>query len=180
VIVIYGIGGDRLEWRSPGAIRRILELRATREAVLLPIQDRVIAEQTLDAFTQLSQGRLSRENAEHTVHYAWLEGGLLEWAFILDDTHLLFVDSAAAFDQAMIYERRGGSLSDELTPLAPLMKGRHRSGIYLDTAILADILAQSGDSRIARWLEPFEFLRVLGDPRSEPPSIRLELRVAAP
>jgi hypothetical protein len=180
VVVVYGLQGDRLDWDEPGLGHRILEMQATREAILMPIRDRTLAERTLDAFTQLSRGRLSRQTAEHTVHYAWLQDGLLEWAFVLGDDHLLYVDSATAFDQAMIYERRGGSLSREMSALAPLLQPRRRSGLYLDVATFSDLLAGRGYDRVAPWLEPLESLLVIGRPDARPPSTRLELELAPP
>ena len=180
VAVIYGIEGERLDWKRPGLARRLLELETTREAILLPIHDRTLVERTLDVFTQLSGGRLSRQNAEHTVHYAWVEKGRLEWAFILSDDHLIYVDSSAAFDQAMIYEQRGGTVLREMEAIAPLLRDRHRSGLYLDTATLADILSQSGEAHLARWLKRFQSALVIGRSETEPPSTRFEFRLAPP
>lgn len=161
VMVFYGLESESLRGEKPATVRRILELQATREAVLLPIKSRKKAERLLDKMTQLSQGKLSRQRGEHTVQYAWFREGALEWAIILSDEHLIFVDSSTSFDKAMQYERRGRALSPKQLDkmhLGPLLSKRDRSGIYVDTATLANLLSENGYEGAATWLMPIQSL----------------------
>jgi hypothetical protein len=161
VLVFYGLDGEQLSTDEGLSARQMLTLQPTSEAILLPIKSRKKAERLLDKLTQITKGKLSRQRGEHTVQYAWLADGVLEWAFILSDEHILFVDSATAFGQAMHFERRGRPLTAEQIEtlgIGPLLERRDRSGLYLDTGTLANLLAENGHQKAAAWLVPFRSL----------------------
>ena len=179
VLVFYGLDGESLSADQGMSLRRVLELRATSEAILLPIKSRKKAERLLDKMTQITQGRLSRQRGEHTVQYAWFDEGELEWAFILSDEHIIFVDSATAFGQAMQFERRGRPLgSEEIDKLGigPLLERRGRSGIYLDTGTLANLLSENGRDTAASWLLPFQSVLLTTEMDGETSKTRLRFR----
>jgi len=159
--VFYGLKGDQLEGPPTEVLRRVFELRATREAVLLPIESYDEAEQLLDKLTQITRGQLSRQRDGHTVQYIWLDDGSLEWALILGEEHVLFVDSSTSLRKATEYERRGRRLTESQVTdmgIGPLLEHQQRSGLYLDTGTLAELLRENGRDRIAQLLVPFRSL----------------------
>ena len=158
VVAIYGFEPSVLRIDNPQLAFDLLTLKATREAVLMPIADRKRMERVLDAWTQASRGKLSRQPAGDTVQYAWLEDGALSWALILGRDHVVFVDSTAAFDHAIAYERSARPLDAALIErgLPDLFEGIDRSGIYLDTTSLSNLLAESKNEQLASYLRPFK------------------------
>lgn len=165
VVAIYGFDPELLKLGNSSFAFDLLSLRATREAVLIPIDDQGRMERVLNAWTQASQGRLNRQAAGSTLQYAWLDEGALEWAIILAEDHVVFVDSTAAFDHALVYERAArpveGALVDRGLP--ELLTGVDRSGFYVDAASLANLLSEAGNTSLAAWAMPFRSILVTSD-----------------
>lgn len=162
VIVAYGLKREAFDSGASPWLLELAKLEPTREAVLMPIHEREPLERVLDAWTTVSKSKLSRQKSGHTLQYAWIEEGTLEWAFILSDDYLVFVDSAVAFEHAAAFEERAGPMDDELEErgLDRLFAGEYEAGLYLDAATLTDILAEVDQKRAARWLAPFDSLVV--------------------
>lgn len=159
LVVFYGLEGEALDASGGDLAAKLARLELTREAVLLPLEERETVEHVLDKLTQISKGRLSRQKGEHTIQYAWLEEGRLEWAVVLADDHLVAVDSPTAFDRAMAYQRRGRDLEKSERRemgVAPLLDRPDASGLYLDTRSIAQLLKANGRPTAARWLRPFQ------------------------
>ncbi len=165
VAAIYGFEPKVLRLDNPTLAFDVLTLRATREAVLIPIADRQRMERVLDAWTQASKGKLNRQPSGDTIQYAWLDDGALSWALILGRDHVVFVDSTAAFDHAIAYERAArpldGSLIEKGLPV--LFEEVDRSGIYLDTTSLSNLLAEAGNEDLAAYMRPFRSLIITSD-----------------
>lgn len=148
VLVAYGLDPDALRPDTDSAGRpwflRAMKLETTREAVLLPIKEREPLELVLDALTTVSKGKLSRQVAGLTIQYAWLVDGELKWAVILGDEHLIFVDSAVAFEHARAYERGARPMGAEFEKIgiSRLFSAETTAGLYLDTASLGGILSE--------------------------------------
>lgn len=182
VVVFYGLELEegRFEGSSSEILRDVFELRTTREVVLLPIRSRKRLERLLDKLTQVTRGRLSRQKSGHSVEYAWFDDGTLEWALILQDEHLLFVDSATSNAKASQYERRGRPLSEselEEMRLSELFTNPERSGLFLDTGALANLLHENNFERAARWLRPLESLELTTGMEKEISVSRLVLKL---
>lgn len=178
--VFYGLKGDQLEGPPTQVLRRVFELRATREVVLLPIKSYEKAERLLDKLTQITRGRLSRQRDEHTVQYIWLEDGSLEWALILGEEYVLFVDSATSLQKATQYERRGRRLTETQISdmgIGPLLEKQQRSGLYLDTGTLAELLRENGRERIAELLVPFRSVVLTSEMDEDASRTQLLLRM---
>ncbi|MBA2664810.1 MAG: hypothetical protein H0U74_21155 [Bradymonadaceae bacterium] len=165
IVVLYGIENRVLTPDNPRLVADIFQLKATREAVLLPIHERAAMERTLDVMTQLSRGNLRRQAIRDSIQYAWLPDGALEWALILNDDYLIFVDSAVAVDHAIAYERsphpRGPAVSE--LGIEALFENTNRSGFYLDVGSAANILAESGQQEAGRWLQAFQSVLLTTD-----------------
>lgn len=156
VAVFYGFEPDILTRDNPNLLADLFRLRATREALLIPIKSRDRMEDILNAATQLSKGKLNRQDTGDSIQYAWIDGGL-QWATILGKDHVILVDSTAAFDHAVAYERNARPLGQVMRDkgLDRLFAGQNRSGIYLDSQSLSNLMAESGNAEIAAWLRPF-------------------------
>lgn len=165
VVAVYGFDPELLKASNPTLAFDVLTLKATREAVLVPIHDRKRMERVLNAWTQASKGKLNRQPSGNTLQFAWLDDGALEWAIILADDHILVVDSTAAFDHAIAYERAARPLDAALSDrkLPELFAGVDRSGFYLDASSLANLLAESGNKTVAQWLMPIKSITVTSD-----------------
>lgn len=153
VLVAYGLDPAGLKPESKSNEQpwylRTLKLQNTREAVLLPIKEREPLELVLDALTTVSKNKLSRQVAGATIQYAWLDDGELKWAVILGDEHLIFVDSAVAFEHARSYERGGTPMGEELENIgvSRLFSAQKSAGLYLDTASLGGILSETDSGK---------------------------------
>lgn len=157
IIVMYGIE-NRVLTAENFRMADIFQLKATREAVLLPLQDREAMERLLNVMTQLSRGNLRRQAIRDSIQYAWLSDGALEWALILNNDYLVVVDSAAAVDHALAYERSApvhGTMLSELG-IEALFEKTSRSGFYVDVVALSNIFAESGYPMVSAWLRPFQ------------------------
>lgn len=147
VLVAYGLDPDGLDASAPAQpwYLRALKLQSTREALLLPIKEREPLELVLDALTTVSKGKLSRQVAGPTIQYAWLAGGELKWAVILGDAHLIYVDSAVAFEHARAYERGARPMDTEFDKIgiSRLFAPEQSAGLYVDTASLGGILSEN-------------------------------------
>ncbi len=157
VVVAYGLDRKALEKADLPWFLQVLELKATREAVLLPIKEREPLVQVLDALTTVSKRKLTRQAVGHTLQYAWMENGELKWALIVSDEHVIYVDSAVAFEHAVDYERGAGPMGEKLDKLGitRLFDKKDAAGVYLDAASLADILEEAGHKDAVAWLAPF-------------------------
>ncbi|MFB6372645.1 MAG: hypothetical protein ABEN55_05945, partial [Bradymonadaceae bacterium] len=180
VAVFYGLGDDILAGGRGASLRRFFRLQSTREVVVLPITSRTDLERLLDKATQVSRGRLSRQQGKHTVQYAWFRDGTLEWALVLSDEHLVFVDSATSFDKALQFEHRGGALTARQRKsmrIGPLLETRDRSGFFLDAATVGNLLAENGRERAAAWLEPVRSILLTTEMDDEASVTRIDLRL---
>jgi hypothetical protein len=157
VVVAYGLDREALEASEAPWYLDLAKLQATREAVLLPIREREPLEQVLNGLTTISKGKLTRQKVGHTLQYAWLDEGELQWAVILSDEHLIFVDSSVAFDHAVSYERSARPLGEKFEKIgvSRIFDREDAAGLYLDTASLASILAEAGQESSTGWVEPF-------------------------
>lgn len=167
VVVAYGLDREALEASDSPWYLDLAKLEATREAVLLPIKEREPLEQVLNGLTTVSKGSLTRQKVGHTLQYAWLDDGELKWAVILSDEHLIFVDSSVAFDHAVAYERSAGPLGEKFEKMgvARIFDEDDAAGLYLDTASLASILAETDEQTSTGWIKPFR--RVVVTTRDE-------------
>ncbi|TXD36101.1 hypothetical protein FRC98_13325 [Lujinxingia vulgaris] len=162
LVVIYGLESSFFEQEGIAALATLVRLKSTRDAVLLPIKERRPVEDMLNSLTQVSRGKLQRQVIRHMIQYAWIEDGELKWALILGDDHVLLVDSAVAFDHANRWERspqtEGGLM--EGRELEGMLAGRSGGGIYVELGALRGIFEEKGPEDLARWLEPFEAVKV--------------------
>lgn len=156
IVVVYGFNSKEFTANS-NIWANIFSLEATREAVLLPIEDDERLRNVLDAVTTLSEGRLNRQAVGNSVQYAWIEEGNLTWAVIVAKEYAVFIDSTAAFDHAVTYERSARPLPKPLKDagLDQLFEG-HRSSIYVDSRALSNLLNETGNNEVAQWLSPFD------------------------
>lgn len=178
VVVFYGIDDAVLSGDRRPSLRRFMTLQTTREVIAFPITSRTTLERLLDKATQISRGRLSRQQGKHTVQYAWFRDGALQWALILSDEHLLFVDSATSFDKALQFEHRGRELTAEQREsmgIGPLLETRDRSGFFLDAATVGNLLAENDRKRAAAWLAPFQSVLLTTDMDGDVGTARIEL-----
>lgn len=157
VVAIYGFDVERLRSDNPTLVADIVGLRATREAVLIPIRSREPLEDVLNAATQLSRGKLNRQITGDSIQYAWIDDGL-QWALVLTDEAIIVVDSTAAFDHAIAYERSARPLDEVLSQkgVDAVFAPSIQAGAYIDTGSLARLMADAGDAQLASWIEPFE------------------------
>ncbi len=161
VIVLYGLGLDALDLSQPlDAARELLMLSASREAIILPLRDRHKLARLLDALTQLTQGRLRRQDLGQVVHYAWMVEGELRWALVLHDEALLIVDNTATFRHAMNHVQRPRPLRAAQLALGLgrlLDDEADRSGLYVDLQALWTVLPDAW--RAHPLLSPFAHMR---------------------
>ncbi len=180
IVVMYGIE-NRVFTTDNFRLADVFQLRATREAVLLPIQNRESMERVLNVMTQLSRGNLRRQAIGDSIQYAWLSDGALEWALILNNDYLIVVDSAAAVDHAMAYERSvqapGAMLSD--LGVEAIFEKTSRSGFYIDVVALSNILAESGHPIVAAWLRPFQAVVLTTDDVNQVGHTNIELTLSS-
>jgi len=156
IAVFYGFEPDILTGENPTLLADIFRLRATREALLVPIKSRERMEDVLNAATQLSKGKLNRQDTGSSIQYVWVDEGL-QWAIILAKDHIILVDSTAAFDHAVAYERNARPLGEVMRKkgLDTLFSGRDKSGLYLDAQSLSNLMFESKNNDLAAWLRPF-------------------------
>lgn len=180
IVVMYGIE-NRIFTADNFRLADVFQLRATREAVLLPIQNRESMERVLNVMTQLSRGNLRRQAIGDSIQYAWLPDGALEWALILNNDYLVVVDSAAAVDHALAYERSaqapGAMLSD--LGVEAIFEKSSRSGFYIDVVALSNILAESGHPIVAAWLRPFQAVVLTTDDVNQVGHTNIELTLSS-
>lgn len=181
MLVAYGLEREAFESDETPWFLELVKLQATREAILMPIRDREPLEKVLDAWTTLSKSKLSRQSAGQTLQYAWLEEGELQWALILSDEYIIFVDSAAAFEHAVAYEERARPLGEEFEEhgLTGLVDGPHQAGLFLDMATLTDLLAESERTEAVRWLRPFDSLLMTSGVDDDVGIVQVDARINA-
>lgn len=180
VIVMYGIE-NRLFTADNFRLADVFQLKATREAILLPIQDREAMERLLNVMTQLSRGNLRRQAIRDSIQYAWLPDGALEWALILNNDYLVIVDSAVAVDHALAYERSAPLHSSMLSDLGieALFNNISRSGFYIDVVALSNIFAESGYPVVSAWLRPFQAVVLTTDDVGQVGHTNIELTLSS-
>lgn len=175
-IFVYGFQQDVLSPENPSFVPDLFQLRATREAILVPVKNTEDLKRFLDILTQLSKGKLNRQALGESMQYAWIDEGPLQWAVIVGNDHAIVVDSSAAFDKATIYERGARRLPDALEAkgVSKLMEGAHRSGAYIDLASLANLLNETGNDA-GPWLAPYTSLVLTTEMGSVTSETTLEL-----
>ncbi len=175
-VFVYGFQEDVLSSENPTFIPDLFQLRATREAVLVPVKDTEKAKRFLDILTQLSKGKLNRQALGDSMQYAWIDDGPLEWAVIVGKDHAIVVDSSAAFDKATIYERGARKLPAALEARGAdkLLDGAHRSGAYIDLAALANLLNET-DNEAGPWLAPYTSVVVTTEMGESSAELTLEI-----
>ncbi len=180
IIVMYGIE-NRVFTADNFRMADVFQLKATREAVLLPIQNHEAMERVLNVMTQLSRGNLRRQAIGDSIQYAWLPDGVLEWALILNNDYLIVVDSAAAVDHALAYERSAQAPGPMLSDLGveAIFEKTSRSGFYIDVVALSNILAESGHPIVAAWLRPFQAIVLTTDDVAQVGHTNIELTLSS-
>jgi hypothetical protein len=119
-----------------------LSLRATNEAVWIPMRETSDVRRLLNAWTQLSEGKLRVQAAtDDRLEWAWVEDGVLEWTVMLRDDGIVVVDSSVALDHVRKWETEGGRLAEVLVArgVDEMLEGADRSGAYLDFAALRSL-----------------------------------------
>ena len=176
-VVAFSFEDAFYDLRGMELIGALLRLQATREAVLLPVQDRPGLEDLLNVFMQMSQGRMRRQVTGHTVQYAWFDGGSLQWAMILSDSHLLFLDSSVGFDHALSWERNPRSLGDamEARGVPGLLERDRGVGLFLDLGMIRTLLRGSAHEAAVPWLENLEALSLETDVEERADRARLRI-----
>lgn len=164
-VVVFGLEDRFFEVQGLELFAALTRLEGTREAVVVPIEDRDRMEAVLDALTALSRGGLRRQAMEHTIQYAWFDDGALEWAVISSDDHLVFVDSMVAFDHVASWERSPSRFDDALVErgVEAMMEARRGLAMYLDLATVRGVLLEGGSEVMTTWLKPLEAVRVETD-----------------
>lgn len=164
-VVFFGFEDPFFEAQGAELLGEMLRLRGTREAVLLPFRERERLEELLNVFTQMSRGRLRRQVTGHTVQYAWFEEASLEWALILSDTHLLFLDSSIAFDHASAWERNPRALGETLESrgVGEMLSRERGVGFYLDLGTIRPLLRDGEREQVSVWLQGLEAVTVETD-----------------
>jgi hypothetical protein len=163
VVVVYGVDTRVFKEQKPGLLADLLFLRGTREAVYIPIKNRQNIEDLLNAWTQISKGKLNRQEVQQTIQYAWFEDGNLTWAILLGSDHVILVDSTAAFDRAMAFQRSAPSIKAADERVTPLLQSRDRSGFFVDTRALANLMGSETLDSLHRILDPLKSIRVISE-----------------
>lgn len=176
-VVIIGLRDEFFDASGLELVASLTRLNSTREAIIVPFDDRQKMEGVLDAFTQLSQGALRRQAMEHSTRYYWLDDGALEWALILGDQHLILVDSMVAFDHVASWERSPRPMRGTLAErgIDTMMEPNRGLAFYLDLATLRGIIKEGGRDQLASWLNPFDALRWEADVEGEQDRLKLTL-----
>jgi hypothetical protein len=140
--------------------RRFVHGEATREAVMIPITDRAAVERVLNVATQLSSGKLSRDKADASVHYAWIGERGLSWALVLTDEYVVFADSGVAFNRAVNFSRNATPIDGELRRrgVHRLFDGQNRSGLFVEASRARERLRQAGWRGAASFARPLEWM----------------------
>lgn len=176
VVVVYGFDARIFKEQDSGLLANILFLKGTREAVYIPVKSRQRIEDLLNAWTQISKGKLNRQVVQQTIQYAWFEDGNLTWALLLGPDHVILVDSTAAFDRAMAFQRSAPSVKAADERVMPLLEGRDLSGFFVDTRALANLMGTEPLDSFQRVLEPLKSVRVISETMDNSVS-RMTIRV---
>ncbi len=164
IAIIYGFDVKQLQAEGASLYSNLFFLRATREALYVPLKQSSVMENVLDAWTQISP-HLSRQRVENSVQYAWVKDNVLSWAILLNQDHMIVVDSTAAFDRALAYQRNPRAIPVADPLIAELLETPNRTGMVLDARGLANLVA-TGDEPV-EWIEeylgPFRQMQIIGD-----------------
>ena len=176
-VVVFGIEDSFFEDEGLDRVAQTAAMETTREAVLVPFEEREGIESVLNALTQLSRGRLQREAGEHTIQYAWFDDGVLEWAVILSDDELAFVDTMVANEHIQQWMRSPQPLGGifEERGVESMLGARRGMGAYLDVATIRTMLDEGGAGEAAQWLEAVDALQLETDIDGRPEQSRIEL-----
>ncbi len=176
-IVVLGFEDHFFELDGMERLASLIRLDSTRGAVVVPFEDREAMEMVLNAFTQLTKGKLRRQATERTIQYARFDDGILKWAAILADEHLIIVDSAVAFDYVGDWERSPSPLDEIFVERGvDEMLGEKRGlGLYVDVATVRSLVREGGDEELVAWLEPLEAIRVVSDVDGQPERTEIDL-----
>ena len=176
-VVVFGIRDEFFEARGVELMASLIRLESTRQAVVIPFEDRQRIEVVLDALTQVSRGALRRQAIRHTIQYAWFDDGALEWAVILGDEHLVIVDSMVAFDHVGSWERSPRPMRGVLTQrgVDTMMEANQGLAVYLDVSTVRGIIKEGERAEMAQWLAPVDALRWETDVDGDPNQLRVTL-----
>lgn len=179
VAVVYGFEPEWFARQPEEMMRDALFFDATREAIFLPIEDRKKMALLLDAMTQMTDSKLSRQRVEPVTQYAWLEDGELCWALILHEEYMVLVDSAPAFERAMRYVRNPAPLAPALEKLGlgRLFEDTLSAGAYVDLGGMRTLFRDTDARVMASWLEPYDTVLVLNRERGGVSMLEVELRL---
>lgn len=163
--VVFSLEDGFFERSGVELVSSIIRLEATREALVIPFEDREAIQKVLDAFTQVTQGGLRRQAMEHTIQYAWFEEGALEWALILAEDHLVLVDSIVAFDHVRSWEQTPRPLEGTFAEqgVDDMLRASQGLGIYLDLATLRSLARESDAEAVSQWLGAVDAARLQTD-----------------
>ena len=181
VLVAYGLDLQRA-MAADAETREPWMLRATQEAVYLPIRDRIKLEYVLDAVTQLTHQRLVRQRVNETVQYAWFTDGALEWALLLTDEAVIYVDGPLAFERAASFLRakRRGTPQEAVPDAARLLEHPSASGVYLNAAQLRAQLERGGMGAMTAWIKDVQGVLLISREQGRGSNTEIELDLRAP
>lgn len=163
---------------TPIEVKGLLELDATTETIVVGVKDRQRLRELLDAWTQLSAGRLQVQVSGETPTWAWLEDGELRWTAMLGEKHLLIADSDTAIERTKRWRDEPGlPLADKLADRGAngLFEGRDRSGAYLDLTKFKDAMPEHAAS-----FPPIASITVTAEPHEKGEFIRVRLTTSVP
>lgn len=140
LLVLYGLSDRKVEGLSDW-----MRLRATREAVFIPIRQRDTIRRALDAGTQMSGGdlRVQRATGER-LEWAWLVDGELSWTVVLGQDYLVFLDSSVSLEHFRTWRTTRPELPDSLVRrgVDDLVAPENRSGIYVDLGAVRSMVGE--------------------------------------
>ncbi|MFB6263864.1 MAG: hypothetical protein ABEL76_09620 [Bradymonadaceae bacterium] len=182
LVVLSGIDRERLQAGWAG-VDELLSLDATRETVVFPIEQRERWERALDAVTQLSRGRLSRSSGDRLAEYAWLADGRLAWTLLLGNEYLVYADSAEGLERGRRLLEGTDSDGQSSPPASErsygvLLRGRSRSGIYVDGVQLGRALSDQSGGRSGWWGGAVRSATVVARPAGGVERVRVRLRLS--
>ena len=169
-VVVFGMEDDFFEATGMEFWSSLVRLENTREALVIPIEDRARIERVLDAMTQLARGSLIRQTMEKTNQYAWFDDGQPSWAIISGDDYLVVVDSLMAFDHVASWKRSARRLDETMAHrgVGAMMTGNRGLAAYVDADILRGIFREEGAQELVRWFANVEAIRFETDVEGQP------------
>lgn len=163
-VAVFDLEEEFVEREGMDWFVSLTSLEATRQAVVVPFEERESMVLVLDALTQISQGAFQRQGGDDVIRYVMFDDGELMWLVFVDDEHLVFVDNILASDRVRRWQSDAGEFDDRLVDrgVDEMLGQRTGVGLYMD----ADRLREELDDEIPdalRWIEPVEAVRIRTD-----------------